>query len=244
MVSGPCLFRTDISYWAAFTAVIQRPLVAEIRNFTQNCRNVYSSRHRTAFFKVTAKSCTVATQTAEPRRMKTDQNSHRSTASNAELLTQSNAVGDGEVLPWSWRMQYGDSCENWTSALRTMKWLCFLKKFRGTIFRQVLRKWGIQRGFNRPSEPIRTWDIKTWTNVFSGGVWLFQKRLSHPVPGGGGGENFGKLVCTSYFILHDAQSQVTTRRTTKVTQLKSREMWCSALHQCQHNNSVKHDVPH
>jgi hypothetical protein len=49
----------------------------------------YSSRHQIACFKVTTKSYNVATRTAEPRRMKAAQNSHRS---NAVLLTWSRAV--------------------------------------------------------------------------------------------------------------------------------------------------------
>jgi hypothetical protein len=48
-----------------------------------------SSRHQIACFKVTAKSYNVAARTTEHRRMKTAQNSQRSKASNAVLLTQS-----------------------------------------------------------------------------------------------------------------------------------------------------------
>jgi ribosomal protein L23 len=47
----------------------------------------YSSRHQIACFKVKSKSCNVATRTAEPRRVKTAQNSQRSKASSAVVVT-------------------------------------------------------------------------------------------------------------------------------------------------------------
>jgi hypothetical protein len=52
----------------------------------------YSSRRLIACFKVTAESYNVAIQTAEPKRVKTDQNSQRSKSSNAALATLSRAV--------------------------------------------------------------------------------------------------------------------------------------------------------
>jgi hypothetical protein len=52
----------------------------------------YSSRNQIACFKVRAKSYNVATRTAEPGRVKTFQNSQRSKASNAVLLSWSRAV--------------------------------------------------------------------------------------------------------------------------------------------------------
>jgi hypothetical protein len=48
---------------------------------------IYRSRHQLACFKVTVKSYNVATRTAEPRRVKTVQNSQRSKASNVVLVT-------------------------------------------------------------------------------------------------------------------------------------------------------------
>jgi hypothetical protein len=67
----------------------------------------------------------------------------------------------------------------------------------------------------------------------SGGAWRFQKCYPNTVAGVR--EHFGSWVqaYTSHFIFHEEQSQVTTRhmRTTKVAQLKSREIWCSALRQ-------------
>jgi hypothetical protein len=51
-----------------------------------------SRRHQIACFKVTAKSHNVSTRTAELRWVKTAQNSQRSKASNAVLLTWSRAV--------------------------------------------------------------------------------------------------------------------------------------------------------
>jgi hypothetical protein len=45
-----------------------------------------------ACFKVTAKPCSLAVRTAEPRRVKTAQNSQHSKASNTVLLTWSPAV--------------------------------------------------------------------------------------------------------------------------------------------------------
>jgi hypothetical protein len=65
-----------------------------------------SSRRQIASFKVTAKSYNVAT--AEPRQVMTVQNSQRSKASNAVLLTLSRAARGGEVLPLPWSMQFGD----------------------------------------------------------------------------------------------------------------------------------------
>jgi hypothetical protein len=44
-------------------------------------------RHQIACFKITAKSYNVATRTAEPRRVKAAENSHRSKDSNAVLVT-------------------------------------------------------------------------------------------------------------------------------------------------------------
>jgi hypothetical protein len=49
----------------------------------QDVDTLYSSRHQTVCFKVTAKSHNVATRTAELRPVKTVQNSQRSKASNA-----------------------------------------------------------------------------------------------------------------------------------------------------------------
>jgi hypothetical protein len=54
---------------------------------TVRYRTKYRSRHQTTYFKVTAKSYNVATRTAEPRRVKTAQKSHRIKASNAVLVT-------------------------------------------------------------------------------------------------------------------------------------------------------------
>jgi hypothetical protein len=55
----------------------------------------YNNRHQIACFKVTSKSYTVATRTAEPRRVKTAQNSQHSKASNAVLVTWSRVVRGG-----------------------------------------------------------------------------------------------------------------------------------------------------
>jgi hypothetical protein len=60
-----------------------------------NCK---SSHHQIACFKVTAKSHNFATQTAEPRRVKTTHNSQGHKASNAVLLTKAARKGGGCVL--------------------------------------------------------------------------------------------------------------------------------------------------
>jgi hypothetical protein len=73
---------------------------------------VYSIRHQTACVKVTAESYNVSRRTVEPSRVKTAQNSQRSKASNAVLVTWCRAVRGG----WSpsvalkhevwWRLLY------------------------------------------------------------------------------------------------------------------------------------------
>jgi hypothetical protein len=52
----------------------------------------YSNRHRIACFKARAKSYNVATRTAEPSRVKTDQNSQHSKTSDVVMVTLSPAV--------------------------------------------------------------------------------------------------------------------------------------------------------
>jgi hypothetical protein len=72
-----------------------------------------SRRHKIGSFKVTTKSYSVATQTAEPRRVKTAQNSHRSKVRNAVVVTYSRAVKRerGEFLPWP------EACDFVTAAI-------------------------------------------------------------------------------------------------------------------------------
>jgi hypothetical protein len=86
----------------------------------------YSSRHQNPCFKVTAKSYNVATRTSEPRRVKTSQNSQRSKASNAVLVTWSRATRGREVLPWPWSIKFGDDYHS--SRLASQEIPCLLWK--------------------------------------------------------------------------------------------------------------------
>jgi hypothetical protein len=64
-----------------------KPPRATIRDFDEKFFYCCSGRHQIACFNVTEKSYNLATRRAEPKRVKTAQNSHSSKASNAVLLT-------------------------------------------------------------------------------------------------------------------------------------------------------------
>jgi hypothetical protein len=68
------------------------------------CRN----HHHTTCFRITEKSFKVTKRTADPRRIKTAQNSQRRNASNAVLVTWSRAGRGDEVPPWPWSRQFYD----------------------------------------------------------------------------------------------------------------------------------------
>jgi hypothetical protein len=73
-------------YEPALRRFIVHGLWSQLNEIESGCCH-YSNSDKTACFKVTAKSYNVSTRTAEPRRVNTAQNLHRSKSSNAVPLT-------------------------------------------------------------------------------------------------------------------------------------------------------------